>query len=117
MESLVQGGVPAGADQDPTQKPDISAMSGACDRSAVGSRLGADSQWWDTGTIAAAQVRKAQLQAEVAELEATHDAWVKAGMLGGVERCGPTARPCIRVDESAGPFGSQGHNDYRVIQG
>jgi hypothetical protein len=73
--------------------------------------------WWDTGTIAAAQVRKAQLQAEVAELEATHDAWVKAGMLGRVERCGPAARPCLRVDESAGPFGSQGHNDYRVIQG
>jgi cell division protein FtsB len=73
--------------------------------------------WWDTGTIAAAQVEKAQLQQEVAELQATNDAWVKAGMLGKLERCNPGLRPCIRVNEAAGPFESQGHNDYRVIQG
>jgi hypothetical protein len=73
--------------------------------------------WWDTGTIAAAQVEKAQLQQEVAELQATNDAWVKAGMLGKLERCNPGFRPCIRVNEAAGPFESQGHNDYRVIQG
>ena len=71
--------------------------------------------WWDTGTIAAAQLQKAQLQQEVAGLQATQDAWVKAGMLGKLERCGPKARPCIRVDESAGPFGER--SDYRVIQG
>ena len=73
--------------------------------------------WWDTGTIAAAQVQKAQLQAQVAELEANHDAWVKAGMLGKLERCNPGLRPCIRVNEAAGPFQSEGHNDYRVILG
>ena len=73
--------------------------------------------WWDAGTIGAAQVEKAQLQQEVAELQANHDAWVKAGMLGKLERCNPGFRPCIRVDESAGPFESQGHSDYRVIQG
>jgi hypothetical protein len=73
--------------------------------------------WWDNGTIAAAQVEKAQLQQEVAGLQATQDAWVKAGMLGRLERCGPKARPCIRVDEGAGGFQSQGHDDYRVIQG
>lgn len=73
--------------------------------------------WWDNGTIAAAQVQKAQLQAEVAEMQANHDGWVKAGMLGKLERCGPKARPCIRVDESAGAFQSEGHNDYRIIQG
>ena len=71
--------------------------------------------WWDNGTIAAAQVEKAQLQQEVAGLQATQDAWVKAGMLGRLERCGPKARPCIRVDEGAGPFGER--SDYRVIQG
>ena len=71
--------------------------------------------WWDNGTIAAAQVEKAQLQQEVAGLQATQDAWVKAGMLGRLERCGPKARPCIRVDEGAGPF--EERSDYRVIQG
>lgn len=71
--------------------------------------------WWDTGTIAAAQVRKAQVQAEVAEMQANYDGWGKMGMLGKLERCGPKARPCIRVDESAGPFGER--SEYRVIQG
>jgi len=73
--------------------------------------------WWNTSAIGAAQARKAELQAEVAEMQANRDAWVKAGMLARLERCGPTRRPCIRVDEGAGLFGSQGHDDYRVIQG
>jgi len=71
--------------------------------------------WWDTGTIAAAQVQKAQLQAEVAEMQANHDGWVKAGMLGKLEHCNPGFRPCIRVNESAGAFGDR--SDYRVILG
>ena len=73
--------------------------------------------WWDTGTIADAQLRKAQLQTQVAELQANYDGWVKAGMLEKVIRCNPGNRPCVRVDEGAGTFQSQGHNDYRVIQG
>ncbi len=72
--------------------------------------------WWDTGTIGAAQAEKTRLQAEVAAMQATHDAWVKAGMLGKLERCNPELRPCIRVNEAAGSFESQGRNDYRVIQ-
>ena len=68
-----------------------------------------------SSTSADAQVEKAQLQQEVAELQATHDAWVKAGMLGKLDQCGPKRRPCIRVDESAGPFGER--LDYRVILG
>jgi len=73
--------------------------------------------WWDTGTIAAAQLRKALVQAQLAELVANHEGWVKAGMLGQIERCGPKALPCIRVNEGAGAFQSEGHDDYRVIQG
>jgi len=73
--------------------------------------------WWDTGTIAAAQLRKALVQAQLAELVANHEGWVKAGMLGRIERCGPKALPCIRVNEGAGAFQSEGHDDYRVIQG
>ena len=71
--------------------------------------------WWDTDAIASAQARKAQLQAEVAELRANREGWVMAGMLGKLERCGPKSRPCIRVDERAGSFG--GLADYRVILG
>ena len=71
--------------------------------------------WWDTGTIAAAQVQKAQMQAEVAQMQANRDGWVNAGMLGKLERCGPKSRPCVRVDENAGGFGDR--SDYRVILG
>jgi hypothetical protein len=45
-----------------------------------------------------------------------HDSWVQAGMLGKIIRC-PGNRPCLRVDEGAGAFQSEGHNDYRIIQG
>jgi hypothetical protein len=71
--------------------------------------------WWDTGTIAAAQLEKAQLQTAVAELKANYDGWVEAGMLGKLITCGPKARLCVRVDESAGAFVSEGHDDYRII--
>lgn len=73
--------------------------------------------WWDAGAIGTAQLHKAQLEAEVAQLQATRDGWVKAGMLGRLERCNPGNRPCIRVNESAGAFGTDGHDDYRVILG
>lgn len=71
--------------------------------------------WWDTSAIGTAQLHKAQLQAEIAELQASRDAWAKAGLLGKLEQCGPKKRPCVRVDESAGSFGDQ--SDYRIIRG
>ncbi|MCF3948605.1 hypothetical protein [Acidiphilium iwatense] len=64
--------------------------------------------WWDSGRINT-------LQDQIATLQANHRAWVKAGMLGALSTCGPHARPCVRVDESAGAFGK--HADYRVIRG
>ncbi len=63
--------------------------------------------WWNTSAIGAAQQRKAELQAEVAEMQANYDGWVKAGMRAKLERCGPKARLCIRVDEGAGVFGGK----------
>ena len=36
----------------------------------------------------AAQAEKARLQAEVAEMQANRDEWVKAGFLAKLERCG-----------------------------
>jgi len=73
--------------------------------------------WWDMGAVAAARAEKWRLQTEVAEMQARWDDWAKRGVLAKLERCGPTRRPCIRVDEGAGAFESQGHDDYRVIRG
>ncbi len=71
--------------------------------------------WWDTGAIGAARVEKRQLQMELAELRAIRDEWVKTGAQAKLERCGPKARPCVRVDERAGAFGTAG--DHRVLLG
>lgn len=46
-----------------------------------------------------------------------YDGWVKLGVQQKVIRCGPKLRPCIRVDESAGQFGSEGDGGCRVIWG
>jgi len=67
--------------------------------------------------VAAAQLRRAKLQAEVAEMQANRDEWVKAGMLAKLSRCNPGNRPCIRVNEAAGAFESKRYTGYRVIQG
>jgi len=79
-------------------------LAGEHDRALVGHRA-----------IGAAQVRKAQLEGEMAQMQANREAWAMTGMLGKLERCGPKSRPCIRVDERAGSFGD--HADYRVILG
>ncbi|RYF21991.1 MAG: hypothetical protein EOO77_05020 [Oxalobacteraceae bacterium] len=73
--------------------------------------------WWDTEAIAGARAEKAHLAAEVMEMRASRDEWAKAGLLAKLTRCDPGNRPCVRVDEKAGPFGSQGHDDYRVLLG
>jgi hypothetical protein len=70
---------------------------------------------WNTSAIGAAQARKAALQAEVVEMQANRDDWAKAGLLTKLEKCGPKATPCVRVEEGAGAFGNQ--SDYRVILG
>lgn len=81
----------------------------------VGWLTGGAVLWWDAGAIAAARAEKRRLQAEVAEMQANRDAWAKAGMLGRLERCDPGHRPCVRVDENAGAYGTP--PDRRVILG
>ena len=73
--------------------------------------------WWDTHEIGLAQTQKAQLQVDIAALQANHDDWVKSGMLGKLTQCGPISGLAFEVNEDAGAFESDGHNDYRVIQG
>ena len=75
-------------------------------------------QWWDEKAIASAQTEKDELQQDVADLTATKEAWVQAGMLDKIQRCGSENRPCVAVDENAGQFGPQGGPyDLRVLQG
>ena len=71
--------------------------------------------WWDTGAIQAARAEKARLQAEVTEMQANRDDWAKAGFLSKLARCNPGNRPCVRVNEGAGAFGTA--SDYRVLLG
>ena len=71
--------------------------------------------WWDTGAIAAARVQKAQLAAEMVEMQANREEWAKAGLMAKLTRCTPGNRPCVRVDEKAGAFGTA--SDYRVLLG
>ncbi len=71
--------------------------------------------WWDTGAIQAARAEKARLQAEVTEMQANRDEWARAGFLSKLARCDPGNRPCVRVNEGAGAFGTA--SDYRVLLG
>ena len=73
--------------------------------------------WWDAGSIKDAQQEKARLQGEIAQMQDTYDTLKSAGALGRVIRCNPGNRLCIQVNEEAGSFGTEGHYDYRVIQG
>ncbi len=71
--------------------------------------------WWDGGAIQAARAEKSRLQAEVAEMQANRDEWAKTGFLSKLSRCNPGNRPCVRVNEGAGAFGTA--SDYRVLLG
>ena len=73
--------------------------------------------WWDEGAIQAARAEKARLQVEVAGMQASRDGWANAGFLSKLIRCNPGNRPCVRINEGAGAFESEGHSDYRVLLG
>ena len=71
--------------------------------------------WWTERELRLTQAQRALLQSEIAGLEANRDALVQAGALAKMSRCGTGSKPCIRINEAAGAFGSP--PDYRVIQG
>ena len=67
--------------------------------------------WWDRTTVS-------QLRGEVTVLQANHAAWVKAGMLDKLTRCGANRRPCVAINQSAGKYGVPGGPyDLRVLKG
>ena len=65
------------------------------------------------GAQGAVQSAVSDSLAEVAEMQANRDEWTKAGFMAKLERRGPKARPCVRVIERAGAFGTP--SDYRVL--
>ncbi len=79
----------------------------------VAGRLGLE--WWTDYRLASAQAESSLLEAKIAGLQDTRDMLERAGAKAGINKCGPSARLCIRVDEAAGPFGDQA--DYRIIRG
>ena len=70
---------------------------------------------WTDYDLALKRAQKAVLEAEIAGLQGTRDEMVKAGMQAQITRCG--GRPCIRVNEAAGKYAADGHDDYRIIFG
>ena len=51
-------------------------------------------------------------------LQANHAGWVKKGMLDKITPCGPSSRPCVAINQSAGKFGfPAGPYDVRVLKG
>ena len=79
----------------------------------VAGRIGLE--WWTDYSLASAQAESSLLEAKIAGLQGTRDTLERAGAKAGINKCGPSARLCIRVDEAAGPFGDQA--DYRIIRG
>ena len=78
--------------------------------------------WWERRALAMVRAETALLEAQVAGLKGERDALVasrdeleRSGLLAKMERCGPSRRPCVRVNEKAGAFGAAG--DLRVLLG
>ncbi len=72
-------------------------------------------EWWTDYRLASAQAESSLLEAKITGLQDTRDMLERAGAKAGINKCGPSARLCIRVDEGAGSFGDQA--DYRIIRG
>ncbi|MEA0721929.1 hypothetical protein, partial [Xanthomonas campestris] len=58
--------------------------------------------------------QKAQLQAEVAELQTNAQDWAKRAGRAKLDKCGDAGRLCVRVDKTTG-YGKDG--DYFVLRG
>jgi hypothetical protein len=74
-------------------------------------------QWWDEKAIASAQVEKAELEQEVANLQANKATWVQGGYQDRITQC--DNRPCVAVNEGAGAYHytSGGPSTLMILQG
>ena len=69
---------------------------------------------WQRNDIEALAAQRQELRAEVLQLQATADEWVKKGGRAKLERCGDKERLCVRVDKAVG-FGKEA--DFFVLRG
>lgn len=69
---------------------------------------------WARHEVAQLGDEKAQLAAEVKELEANSQSWIEKGGRAPVQRCGPQRRPCVQVRKETA-YGDQ--RDIFVLKG
>ena len=72
------------------------------------------SVWWQRHQVETLIEQKAQLQAEVAELQTNAQDWTKRAGRAKLDKCGDAGRLCVRVDKTTG-YGKDG--DYFVLRG
>ena len=72
------------------------------------------SVWWQRHQVEDLLEQKAQLQAEVGQLQGNAEEWAKRAGRAKLEKCGDTKRLCARVDKTAA-YGKDA--DYFVLRG
>lgn len=73
------------------------------------------SVWWQRHQVETLIEQKAQLQAEVAELQTNAQDWTKRAGRAKLDKCGEQSRLCVRIDKDAGTFGNDA--DYAILKG
>lgn len=69
---------------------------------------------WQLHQVGSLREEKAELQEEVAQLQANANEWAKQGGRAKLERCGEASRMCVRVNKTVS-YGKD--NDYFVLKG
>jgi hypothetical protein len=70
---------------------------------------------WQQRQVSQLLEQREALTAEVSQLQAQANEWVKRGGRAKLQKCGDTGRLCVRVDTQAGSFGKDG--EYMVLRG
>ena len=73
------------------------------------------SVWWQRHQVETLLEQKAQLKAEVAELQTNAQDWTKRAGRAKLDKCGEQSRLCVRIDKAAGTFGNDA--DYAILKG
>lgn len=72
------------------------------------------SVWWQRHQVEGLLDQKAQLQAEVGQLQANSEGWAKLVGRAKLDKCGEAKRLCVRIDKTTG-YGKD--SDYFVLLG
>lgn len=72
------------------------------------------SVWWQRHQVDDLLEQKAQLQAEVGQLQGNAEEWAKRAGRAKLDKCGDASRLCVRIDKTTG-YGKDA--DYFVLRG